>query len=83
MYKLKLTVLQLKLLENIVVNPCDLGLGNVLKNMTPKAHAIKKNKFNFIKIGSFWDFPGGPMVKNLPANAGDMGSIPGLGRPTC
>ena len=24
--------------------------------------------------------PGGPMVKNPPANAGDMGSIPGLGR---
>ena len=24
--------------------------------------------------------PGGPEVKNLPANAGDMGSIPGLGR---
>ena len=23
---------------------------------------------------------GGPMVKNLPCNAGDMGSIPGLGR---
>ena len=23
------------------------------------------------------DFPGGPMVKNPPAIAGDMGSIPG------
>ena len=23
------------------------------------------------------DFPGGPVVKNLPTNAGDMGSIPG------
>jgi len=22
------------------------------------------------------DFPGGPMVKNLPCSAGDMGSIP-------
>ena len=22
------------------------------------------------------DFPGGPMVKNLPANAEDMGSVP-------
>ena len=27
-------------------------------------------------------FPGGSVVKNLPANAGDMGSIPGLGRPS-
>ena len=26
------------------------------------------------------DFPGGPVVKNSPANAGDMGLIPGLGR---
>ena len=26
------------------------------------------------------DSPGDPVVKNLPANAGDMGSIPGPGR---
>ena len=26
------------------------------------------------------DFPGGPVFKNLPANAGDVGWIPGLGR---
>ena len=26
------------------------------------------------------DFPGGSVVKNLPANAGDTGSSPGLGR---
>ena len=30
-----------------------------------------------------WDFPGGAMVKNLPANAGDTGSIPGREDPTC
>ena len=29
---------------------------------------------------SLLDFPGGPVVENPPANAGDMGSIPGLGR---
>ena len=27
-----------------------------------------------------WGFPGGAVVKNPPANAGDMGSSPGLGR---
>ena len=27
-----------------------------------------------------WGFPGGAVVENLPANAGDMGSSPGLGR---
>ena len=26
------------------------------------------------------DFPGGPVVNNQPANAGDTSSIPGLGR---
>ena len=26
-----------------------------------------------------YGFPGGSVVKNMPANAGDMGSIPGLG----
>ena len=26
-----------------------------------------------------WGFPGGSVVKNLPANAGDTGSIPGPG----
>ena len=26
------------------------------------------------------DFPDGPVVKNLPTNAGDTGSIPGRGR---
>ena len=26
-------------------------------------------------------FPSGPVVKNLPANEGHMGSIPGPGRP--
>ena len=27
---------------------------------------------------SLGDFPGGPVVKSPPANAGDAGSIPGL-----
>ena len=26
-----------------------------------------------------WDFPGGPVVKNLPCNARDVGLIPGWG----
>ena len=28
----------------------------------------------------YWGFPGGAVVKNPPANAGDMGSSPGQGR---
>ena len=33
-----------------------------------------------IKIYMNWCFPGGAVVGNLPANAGDTGSSPGLGR---
>ena len=29
---------------------------------------------------NLWGFPGGAVVENLPANAGDTGSSPGLGR---
>ena len=31
-------------------------------------------------IKSAWGFPGGAVVENPPANAGDAGSSPGLGR---
>ena len=31
------------------------------------------------RVGTPWGFPGGPGVKNLPWNAGDLGSIPGWG----
>ena len=40
----------------------------------------------FVSLGEVFenastrDFPGGPVVKNPPANAGDAGSIPGPGR---
>ena len=32
-----------------------------------------------IYLENNWDFPGGLVVKNPPANAGDLVSIPGLG----
>ena len=34
---------------------------------------------NLLKMATL-DFPGGTVVKNPPANAGDMGLSPGLGR---
>ena len=30
-----------------------------------------------MKLLYFGDFPGGPVVKNLPCSAGDVGSVPG------
>ena len=43
------------------------------------------NTFPFQKIeitfkNILWGFPGGTVVENPPANAGDTGSSPGLGR---
>ena len=38
--------------------------------------------FFFLMKKCILGFPGGTVVKNLPANAGDMGSVPGLEDPT-
>ena len=74
------------------VNLYDLGFVNGFSDTTPKAQMMKAkiDKLDFIKIKNFCvekgiikkvkDFPGGAVVKNLPANAGDTGSSPGLGR---
>ena len=35
----------------------------------------------FTSVLIFLGFPAGSVVKNPPVNAGDVGSIPGLGRP--
>ena len=54
-----------------------------IKLVSPVAPALAGGFFTtsatseaYIHIG----FPGGPVVKNLPANAGNMGLIPKLGR---
>ena len=50
-----------------------------LQNKNKLTNIEKKNNNNL------WlpDFPGGPMVKNLPANAGDVSLMPGLERFSC
>ena len=47
--------------------------GDVTKNSTKK---LTFYKFEIRNVG----FPGGTVVENLPANAGDTGSSPGPGR---
>ena len=39
-----------------------------------------RNTNLIIKLSNKVSFPGGSVVKNLPANVGDPGSVPGLGR---
>ena len=45
----------------------------------PKTHAAKtkqiKKNYKKKKKDHSWDFPSGTVVKNLPSNAGDTGSI--------
>ena len=43
------------------------------------AVAVKRLSWNFKRMGEGGVFPGGPVVKNPPAKAGDMGSIPAQG----
>ena len=48
-----------------------------------KFHGFAPEKWGIMPIQSkqySGDFPGGAVVKNPPANAGDTGSIPGPGR---
>ena len=51
-------------------------LSRLLFNKAWSPVAITQEK----AIKSVWGFPGGAVVENLPANAGHMGSSPGLGR---
>ena len=39
--------------------------------------SLRKSRYNHLCVPLI---PGGSVIKNLPANAGDSGSIPGLGR---
>ena len=48
------------------------GQGTEILQAAGAANKTKQNKTR--------DFPGGAVVKNPPANAGDTGSSPGLGR---
>ena len=49
-------------------------------NQRPQKYFTNQNFIHFIKDTKTLGFPGGAVVENLPANAGDTGSSPGLGR---
>ena len=50
-----------------------------ISKKTQKTKRIKSLKNSYLKK-ELLGFPGGAVVKNPPANAGDMGSSPGPGR---
>ena len=49
-----------------------------MKNLILKLNQISASFL--VNHEQLLDFPGGAVVENLPANAGDTGSSPGLGR---
>ena len=55
-------------------------------NLGVRLYKKKKNIYIYLSLSLFkkkifWGFPGSSVVKNLPANVGDVGLIPSLGRP--
>ena len=40
---------------------------------------VEETTFKYFTVGGFLGFPGGAVVENLSANAGDTGLSPGLG----
>ena len=46
--------------------------------MNPESVLLNITQPEISKL-TLWDFPDGPVVKNLPCNAGDVGSILGWG----
>ena len=65
---------------------CYLFLKEIAYVVVCQSDAGQKERFDWLvtrwpfKNHSSGDFPGTAVVKNLPANVGDMGLIPGLGR---
>ena len=54
--------------------------GMVQRQQTEKPSLSIKEAYLHILKAIALDFPGSPVVKNLPASAGDIGSIPSAGR---
>ena len=59
--------------RNVSLKPACANIGKLIE--------ITCLNFLFKKVMK--NFPGGPVVQNLPANAGETSSMPGLGGFTC
>ena len=64
------TLIQQKIIRSLLYGPV-----LRIQSKADTASALEKFKVQWMR-----DFPGGAVVKNPPANAGDMGSSPGPGR---
>ena len=59
---------------------CSIYVYQILTLYTLSLHSVMCHLY--FKKARRRDFPGGPALKNLPGNGGDMGSIPGEGTKT-
>ena len=53
------------------------------QNCNPEGSLEDVSQAFIYLTNTYWDFPGGAVVKNPPANAGGTGSSPGQEDPTC
>ena len=65
-------MMQLKIIQNT--------MNSSQKKKYRKFLNVWKKVLNFTRKSQIQGFPGGAVVKNPPANAGDTGSSPGPGR---
>ena len=88
-FREKQTPIILKLFQNIAEGgTLQNSFNEVTINLTPKQDKYVSKRENYRPISLMnidakilnQGFPGGAVVENLPANAGDTGSSPGLGR---
>ena len=57
----------------------EINLSTVSPEELPRLTSGTVTMLILLKNLLFGDFPGGPVVKNLPSNAGDPGAVPGWG----
>ena len=57
-----------------------LALEKMKGGLCNESVTIQQSSAELLKQLHFLGFPGGSVVKNLPADPGDTGLIPGLGR---
>ena len=73
-----------KILSNVLSDEMIEKEDTTYQNLGDLGKAMLRGKLTtviaYIKTENSWDFPGGAVVKNLPANAGNMDLIPGPGR---
>ena len=66
--------------DNILYNQ-EIDIGTILSSQIQNFSDFTCSTYTFEYVYfCAWGFPGSTVLKNLPANAGDVSSIPGLGR---